>query len=469
MTIPKTTRLENAAIIYPCCRTRKYAAMFRLTVTMDAPVEPDLLDQALQTTMERFPSFGYTLRNGAFWWYLRRLNHKPGVGKTQPFLPFSFRSNGGYLFKLGYEGACINLDVFHALTDGTGGMTFLLSLAAEYARLRYGSRVEYGKWVFDPREEPTPEEIEDSFDHFSGTKGSLDSETRAYHVQGREERPGRLNNLRVSVDSDQLRSLARKHDCTVTEFVSSLLFASLQEVRAAQADRRTSPFIRIEVPVNLRPIYGRKTLRNFSSYVHLGLDVRNGEVPFDEIVRDIKLQKQLEIQPRRITTRVAANVALEDNVAIGIIPLFIKKPIINLINHLKGDNYTTYTLSNIGQIELPAELAAHVRDLDFMLGRTRQTSGACACVSYDGRMTLNLSRKIAEDAVEQVFLRRLRELGLSPEVRYSEPSATPAKALPAKTAPKATPATTPAPAAPAARRTPDSFGKPYPLPQLKCA
>ena len=142
MTIPKETRLENAAIIYPSCRTRKYATMFRLSVTMDDPVNPDILNQALQATMERFPSFRYTLRNGAFWWYLRLLNHQPGVRKTQPFLPFSFRSNGGYLFKLGYEGDTINLDIFHALTDGTGGMTFLLSLAAEYARLRYGSRID---------------------------------------------------------------------------------------------------------------------------------------------------------------------------------------------------------------------------------------------------------------------------------------------------------------------------------------
>ena len=265
---------------------------------------------------------------------------------------------------------------------------------------------------------------------------------------------------------DTCKKIAKENGCTVTEFVSSLLLASLQEVRAAQADRRTSPFIRLEVPVNLRPIYGRKTLRNFSSYVHLGVDVRNGELPFDEIVREVKMQKQLMIQPRRITTRVAANVALEDNAAIGIIPLFLKKPIINLINHLKGDNYTTYTLSNIGQIELPAELAAHVRDLDFMLGRTRQTSGACACVSYAGRMTLNLSRKIAEDAVEQVFLRRLRELGLSPEVRYSEPSAP--KAIAASTT-KPAPKAKPAPAAPTARRTEARFDKLFPLPQLKCA
>lgn len=281
--------------------------------------------------------------------------------------------------------------------------------------------------------------------HFSGTKGSLDSETRAYHVQGREERPGRLNNLRVSVSAERLRSIAREHGCTVTEFVSSLLLASLQEVRAAQADRRTSPFICLEVPVNLRPIFGRKTLRNFSSYVHLSLDVRNGNLPFDEIVRDVKYQKQLLVQPRRITTRVAANVALEDNAAIGIIPLFIKRPIINLINHLKGDNYTTYTLSNIGQIELPAQLAAHVRDLDFMLGRTRQTSGSCACVSYDGRMVLNLSRKIAEDAVEQTFIRRLHELGLSPEVLYSQPSAIPDTRAGARAC------------------------REFPLPQLRCA
>ena len=139
-----------------------------------------------------------------------------------------------------------------------------------------------------------------------------------------------------------------------------------------------------------------------------------------DAVKEIKYQKRLYVQPSQLTRRIAANVALEDNLAIRCVPLFIKKPIINIINYLKGDKYATYTFSNLGNIELPAGMSEHVKDLHFILGRTRKRSGSCACVSYGGTLNLDFSRKIAEDDFERIFIRNLRELGVW--ARVSVPS-----------------------------------------------
>lgn len=412
MTIPEWTRLENSAIIYPSCQTRKYAAVYRMSVTMSSDVIPARLDEALKTVIRRFPSFRFTVRKGLFWWFLRRLENDPSVCEPSGLESFDLESNAGYMFKLSCSGARINLDVFHALTDGTGAMTFLLSVVAEYVRLTTGTEVSYGKWVYNPSEEPSECEMEDGFDQFSGTKGSLDNEQRAYHVKGKNERADVLNSLGVSIPEDQLVSKARELGCTVTEFISALMLVSLQEVRAADPAKRKSPHLRMEVPVNLRPIFGSKTLRNFSSYVYLGIDVSNGDLSLEDTLREVKYQKGLYMQRGRLTKRIAANVALEDNLAIRCIPLFIKRPVINFINHLKGDNYSTYTFSNLGRIDLPAEMTEYVRDIHFILGRTRQRFGSCACVSYGGRLNLDFSRKIAGDEFERVFVKNLRGLGV---------------------------------------------------------
>lgn len=416
MTIPEWTRLENSAIIYPSCRTRKYAAMYRVSIVLDSEVSGELLDKALKTVITRFPSFRYTVKKGLFWWFLQKLENEPVLRNPDRLRSFDLKRNGGYMFRLSCEGARIDLDVFHALTDGTGAMTFLLSVAAEYLRLSGVEEPGYGKWVLDPGSEPNAAEMEDSFDRFSGTKGALDKERNAWHVRGKVEKPGVLNSLGVSVSTEELAAKAAEMECTVTELLSALILLSLQELRSKDSGRRKSPHLRLELPVNLRPLFSSSTHRNFSSYIYLSLDVTNGEFSLEDAVREIKYQKRLYVQPGRLTRRIAANVSLEDNMAIRCIPLFIKRPIINLINHLKGDRYATYTLSNLGKIELPQAMSGHVRDIHFILGRTRRRSGSCACVSFAGNLNLNFSRKIAEDDLERVFVAKLRELGIRASV-----------------------------------------------------
>ena len=422
MKVPAWTRLDNASLIYPSCKTRNYATIYRLEVTLDETVNAGLLDRALKNIIKRFPGFRYSIDKGFFWWFLRRLENDPTATHTGPMRPFSFRRNGGYMFKAGCEANRITLDVFHALTDGTGAMTFLMSLTAEYLRLRYGIAVPAGKWVMDPDEEPSREEMEDSFDRFSGTKGSLDKESKAWHVPGREELPGVLNDIRVSLPVLEVHQKASELGCTVTEFITAVMLQALQEVRTKDNALGASPFIKVEVPVNLRPLFSSRTLRNFSSYVHLGIDVRNGNLPFRDILEEVRLQKRLYAHPHRLTTRVAANVALEDNLAIRAIPLFIKKPVINFINSHKGDNYCTQTFSNLGNITLPEPMQKHVRDLDFILGRPKKRSGSCAGVSYGNSLNINFSRKIVEHGFEDAFIRIMEEMGIRAEVRRSVPS-----------------------------------------------
>ena len=412
MIAPQWIRLDNAAIIYPCSRTRRYAAQFRMSVTLDDEVSLRLLNEALSNIIDRFPGFTYTLGNGFFWWYLHRLDNNPVAERNTTMNIFSIKDNGGYMFKAGCRGRKITLDIFHALTDGHGALTFLLSLTAEYLRLKEGIEPEYGGWILNPRESARPEELEDSFDHFSGLKGSLDKESAAWHIPGTREPFDVLHDIRITLSSSAVAEKAREKGCTVTEYITALMLASLQDTRNSSGTRRQKGNLKVEVPVNLRKMFGRETLRNFSSYVHLGFDARKGDLTLDEIIRIVRSQKARFVQREPLTTRVAANVALEDNPLVRCIPRFIKKPIINTVNLLKGDRYCTHTLSNIGNIKLPDQVAAHVRDIDFILGRQLSRSGACACASFGDHLNMNFTRCIANSAFERYFLGWIDREGL---------------------------------------------------------
>ena len=406
-------RLDNASNIYPASLTKRYASMFRLSVTLTEPVNVNYLQQALNNTVKRIPSFGCTLKSGAFWWYLRELDKMPTVGQLTSLSPFGYRFHGGFLFKVCADGCRIVLDVFHALADGKGGQTFLLTLTAEYLRLRYGIDIAYNDLILDPSDTPSKRESEDCFSEFSGKKGAMEQNDTAYHARGHKEGYRVMHDERITIPCDQIKAVAKKYSCTVTEIITAAMVCALQDVHQHDHRKHKKTAIKVNVPVNLRPLFGGRTLRNFSSYVNLGVDVANGYYSFEEVLQIISAQKRHLVLKSELERKVAANVALENNFAIAMIPLFIKKHVIDLVCKLKGDKLLSQTLSNLGNVVLPDSMQQYVTEMDFILGRQRGVPGAGACVSYNGNLFLNFSRNIVEADFESYFVDHIHQLGIT--------------------------------------------------------
>ena len=354
-------RIDNAANIYPASLSRNYASLYRMSVTLTEPVDPTLLQQALVTVSERIPTFRCGLRAGAFWWHLRRMDKEPEVAPAAPLSRFHFSDNGGFLYKVSAEGCRMILDVFHALADGTGSETFLLTLAGEYLRLRYGLSLSYSGLVLNPSEAPDAAEVEDSFKTvFSGRKGELEKNVPAYHIQGHRLPGAGLRDIRVVMPMDRVKAVCRRMDCTVTDLLTGLMLDALQKLYRADGEKKKSSVLKVSVPVNLRPRYGSRSVRNFSSYVNLGLDIQSGYLPLDQLIRLVKMQKEAMLRPENLEPKIAANVELEESFAVRCLPLVVKKPVIDLINRLHGDVYCSQTLSNLGQVKVPEEMRPYL-------------------------------------------------------------------------------------------------------------
>ena len=72
-------KLDNAAKIYPAARSSRWNAVFRMAVVMKEEVRPDILQQALDDVIDRFPTFRVTLKKGFFWYYFQFINEKPKI------------------------------------------------------------------------------------------------------------------------------------------------------------------------------------------------------------------------------------------------------------------------------------------------------------------------------------------------------------------------------------------------------
>lgn len=419
--IPARLRLDNAANIYPASMSKEYCSLYRMLVTMTENIDVTILQEALTTVAERIPTFRCTLKAGAFWWYLDRCDAAPIVRPLKPLKNFRFKDQDGLLYRISVEGKQLSLDVFHALADGNGAMVFLMTLAGEYVRLRYGTSIQYNYLVLDPKDRPAYAEVEDSFKSvFSGRHGQLEKNVDAYHIRGTVMPFGTVKDLRVVMKADSVRQVARKYGCTVTELLTATMLCALQQEHRRDASRKKRSVLKVSVPVNLRPIYQSRTVRNFSSYVNLGVDVKDGYMTFEELVNAVRAQKDHDLKRENLEPKIAANVELEEMLLVRMIPLILKHPIIDIINLLHGDRFCSQTLSNMGNLNVPKALLPFIQNVDFVLGRQRGNSGAVSCVSYNGHLCLHITRKIYSDSFEQAFLYQLQRLGLSLNISLSD-------------------------------------------------
>ena len=417
--VPTWLKLDNAAKIYPPSATRRWQSMFRLSVTLTEPVDPEILARAQERTLERCPSFAVRLRHGLFWYYLEHLDGAPPVTMDvrNPMSRLNARENRHFLYRLLYYKNRIAVEFFHVLCDGTGGMTFLLTLVNEYLRLAHGVDVSPAKYILSCDDEPRAEEAEDAFQRYAGDVPNNRKETRAYHPRGHEVPFGRLLLISGEVPSDVLVAKAKERGVSVGVFLSSLLIWAVHEHQQQEksARLRRQP-VKLCLPINLRRFFPSETLRNFSAFFNPGIDCRYGTYTFDEILTRMTHFIGMNVHEKELVAWMAYNVGAERNPVIRAVPLVIKKLILKIVYRLQGDNYSSTTLSNFGVVKLPEEMAAHVDRIDFFLGTAAGRRTQAGCVTYGGRTVIDFSRTFQESDVERRFFSELVRMGIPVKV-----------------------------------------------------
>ena len=130
-------KLDNAAKLYSAASNKKDTRVFRFYCELKEEVNPDVLQEALNQTIEIFPTFLMVLRKGLFWHYLEPCNLRPIVKEEykEPCSRLYIKDKKTLLFEVTYYKKRINFEVFHVLTDGTGATEFLKELVKNYLYL----------------------------------------------------------------------------------------------------------------------------------------------------------------------------------------------------------------------------------------------------------------------------------------------------------------------------------------------
>ncbi|NMA51158.1 MAG: hypothetical protein GX951_04875 [Mollicutes bacterium] len=421
--IPNWIKLDNAATIYPATLSRRYAAMFRVTVTFDKKIDIKILEEALNNVIKRFPSFRYKLKSGLFWCYLKFNKGCPAITKDykNPLLPINFKENKNFMFRIRVFEKRLAIEIFHAITDGRGGLIFLLTLAGEYLRLKENIKIEYNDVVLNPYEKWKEEEFTNQFKKYARNIKDLGKKWKAFHIKGTNENRNMLNIITGIIPIDKLKKRAKEYDCTITEYIVALLIDSVQDIQEKKVKRpeKREPII-ISVPIDLRKVYNCNTLRNFASFINVSVDTKYGHYKLQEIVDEVKCKMKLMFSEKRINAKITSTVRLPENFFIRIIPMFIKKHVMNFSEWLYGDRGCTTVFSNLGNVNLPKTMIPFVEEIGFIIGKSRGKSGSCTCVGYNNKLFMTFSSKIKETDFQRLFFTKLVELGIPVEIESNK-------------------------------------------------
>ena len=416
-------RLDNAALIFPAIRRRRWVNAFRVSATLTEPVDPAVLQQAVTELMPRFPSMYVRLRTGLFWYYLEELPAPPTVREdyAYPLTLMQEKELHTCCLRVMYFRDRIAVEFFHSLTDGTGGMVYLKTLTARYLSLRYGLEIPAAEGVLDWREAPKAEELEDSFFRHSNGVTHNDHEPNALRLKGTYE-PDFLHLTTGVIPTPDLLEAAHRHGATVTVFLAAVMEETILRWQAESCpDRRKRKPVKVTVPINLRRLYGSRTLRNFVLTLNPGVDPRMGDYSLEELCRRMAAQLAAEGTPQQMAGRIAANVNPQQMALIRAVPLPIKNLIMGIIYSRRGESKGCINLSNLGPVRLPAAMESWVRRMEFIIGTQRSYPNNCSVASFGGETCINMIRNIRESELERRFYSRLVELGVPVLIESNTP------------------------------------------------
>ena len=396
-------KLDNAALAFPLVTGENDTRVFRFYCQLKEEVDRDILQQALDRTMEKYPLFQAVLRKGLFWFYLEHSDIRALVKpETEPpcsrlYIP----DKKSLLFQVSYYKERINFEVFHALTDGTGAMHFLQELVQNYLILAHPKEnfPEIGR----DKKTGRGNIEEDSFSQYysSDIPKNREKKKAAVKLKGEKLVHSDMHISEVVLSVKEVHQKARSYGVSITVLLTAVMLCSIREEIPKNQQKRP---VTLMIPVNLRNYFPSQSMTNFFGWIEVGYTFSD-TTTFEEVLADVKRQFEQELEKDKIAMHMNDYVRIEKNIFVRAVPLEIKKYFLMIGANL-GSRSITAVYSNIGIIRLPEEYREYIRH--FGIFASTNSLQMCSC-SYGDEMVLGFTSKIPDDSIQRNFRRMLSE------------------------------------------------------------
>ena len=270
------------------------------------------------------------------------------------------------MFRVTYYKYRINLEVFHVLTDGMGGINFLKELTYQYLRLVHP---ELRELVGDSLSSDTSLNREDSFlknykrSHAKGYKTQ-----KAYLIKGEKLRPGEFGVMHGYMKIAELKEVCHAYGVSINEYlVGVYIWSVYTECMHGMASERP---IRVAVPVNLRPYFNSITTKNFFVMVSAEFHPTKDIYTFQEVLEIVRESLRSQINKDNLEKLFSYNVSNEKIWIARAVPLVFKNMAMRYV-YTTSALANTATVTNIGNISVAEPYQSYVEIFHAFLAMSK--------------------------------------------------------------------------------------------------
>ena len=403
-------KLDNTANLFPVIAGESMSNVYRISVTLTELVDHELLQEALDIVLPKFDGFNLRLQKGIFWYYFEENGNPAPKVKEENTYPCRFivqNKNKHYLFRVTYFKYRINLEVFHVLTDGMGGINFLKELTYQYLRLCHP---EIREKVGDDLNCGTSLNCEDSFIKNYRKSSSKPYQTqKAYLVKGEKLLPGEFGVMHGYMKIPALKEVCHKYGVSINEYlVGVFVYSVYQEcLKGMPSDKP----IRVAVPVNLRPYFASNTTKNFFVMVSAEFHPTKEDYTFEEILQTVRESLKAQINKENLEKLFSYNVSNEKVWIARIAPLFLKNLAMKIV-YTQSALANTTTITNIGNIGVEDVYKPYIEMFHAFLAMSKGQHIKGTICSYDDTLVFTFSYDLQDTGIQKVFFRKIAADGI---------------------------------------------------------
>lgn len=415
--IPRHVRwdkLDNTAHLFPSIAGESMTNVYRISVTLAEEIQKDFLQQALDIVLPKFDGFNLRLRTGIFWYYFEENGKKAPRVTEENMFPCRFirqNKNHSYLFRVTYYKSRINLEVFHVLTDGMGGINFLRELTYQYLRLVHP---ELGEMVGNSLSVDTSLSREDSFvRNYKESKPSGFNKEKAYLIKADKLPAGEFGVMHGMMPVTQLKEVAHRYGASLNEYlVSVFVWSVYQELFHGMPGKRP---IRVAVPVNLRPYFDSDTTKNFFVMVSASFLPEKEAYTFEEVADIIKESLHAQLNKEHLEDLFSYSVSNQMNKLMRPVPLFLKNLAMRMV-YTKSAVANTTTITNIGNIRIDERYQHYIEGFQAFIAMSKGQSIKGTICSYGDTLVFTFSSIYSEAVIQKAFFRKIAADGVEVQI-----------------------------------------------------
>ncbi|NLM06797.1 MAG: hypothetical protein GX219_07755 [Tissierellia bacterium] len=408
-------KMDNASKIFMATNNSRDTKVFRLSADLYEDVKPDVLKEAVRIAYDNFPLYRYIIRRGFFWYYLEESDLVPEVKEDDepPCAGIYGYEKKILLFKVRYYRKRISLDVFHALSDGTGAVWFLETILFHYFKLLYPEEF---KGEVSPSDKGSIDELlYNSFDkHFQdedltampnlNINKAVGGNEKAYRVKGTQTPDKRMRVIEASMKVKDVLEISKSYGVSLTVLVTALFMIATYE----DGPRYNGLLISASVPINLRQFFKSNSARNFFATMIVSYRFSKEGYDMDDLLQSIKSQFEENIDYESLLLRQKQLVGYERNLLVKLIPRPLKNIFLNLIN-MSSNKKISIATSNLGIIKFNDKIERYVENLFLETSAVRPQF---VCLSFKENLTFGFTSPFIETEIPKNFIRFLTDRGV---------------------------------------------------------